>query len=960
MHTAKVSDAPDHSTLDHAVARQRTGRLHIGVLGPLQVLIGNRTVPIRAGRLRALLAVLAMSAGRPAAPERLATAVWGEELPGDGRRSVQLYITRLRSLLGADAIRTGPEGYILTADEVDALRFIQLLDDAAAQSDRHKELASLDDALKLWRGAPFEGLRAIWLEQVEAPRLIDRYLAAAERSIDLNLAMGRSAEVLGQLRELTVSYPLHERFWGQLMIALYRTGRQAESLATYQRLYRLLAEDLGLRPGGAIQELHQRILIGDSMLGTSSSQTAAIQVPRQLPAVAAEFSGRSKSIAQLDELLRRVGDKTTVAVIAGGAGVGKTTLALHWAHRVADRFPDGQLFVDLRGFGPSGQASKPLETIRGLLEAFGVSPSAAATDMSAQIGLYRSMLARRRVLIVLDNAVNAEQVRPLLPGGPGCLVVVTTRNEMPGLISDGGHPVTLDALTPEESRQLLALRLGFERVEAEPQAVEQIIKICAGLPLALSIAAARGAMLPQFDLEAVADTLLERCSLDALATPDASTDIRALFSWSYNALSAEAQRLFRILSLHRGVDIGAAAAASLAGIPPAVVGPVLQELRMAHLLTEHLPGRFSFHELLRAYSAELLRENESDVERGEAERRLLDHYLHTAGEAALLIEPLRDPIRFTPHRGGVTPEEFRDREQALLWFHNERSALVAMVDQAHASGHDTHAWQLAWALADYLQWRGCWHDRIVTLQTALASTRRLRNRTEQARAHRCLGTAYTKIGQYERAHNNLRQALELYLELDDPTGQVRTHQSLSSVLEQQKDHTAALSHVERAMELYPPTGSKAGLGRLLNSAGWCHAQLGNLTEALDYCSRALILAQEANDRTTQAATWDSLGYIRHRLGEYAAALEAYQHALGLRRAIGHRSGEANTLSRIGDAHNSIGDDAAARRSWQSALDIYEETEHPAARAVRAKLSQTSLERDPTRKSAPANTDLKDG
>jgi DNA-binding SARP family transcriptional activator/tetratricopeptide (TPR) repeat protein len=922
------------------VQPERAAPLHVSVLGPLEVRLGERPIEVTTGRLRALLTVLAMSAGRPVPVDSLATAVWGEELPDDARRSVQTYVTRLRRTLGSDAIRTQPDGYVLHADDVDALRFLRALDAAATAPDRSQERAILLDALALWRGTPFEGVRAVWLEQVEAPLLNDRYLSAVERRIDLDLASGFDAEATAQLRELIARHPLRERFWGQLMTALYRSGRQADALATYQRLYRLLSDELGVEPGAAVRELHQRILAGDAALrGPTTRPRAASPVPRQLPARLSDFSGRATSLIQLDAVARRADEAAVIAVIAGGAGIGKTTLAVHWAHQVAERFPDGQLYVDLRGFGPSGQALRPVEAIRGFLEAFGVPPTSVPTDRPAQVGLFRSLLAGKRVLILLDNAADAEQVRPLLPGAPGCLAVVTSRHQLAGLVTEGAHPVVLDVLTDDESRHLLSSRLGHERVAAEPGPADEIVAICAGLPLALAIVAARATALPQCRLAALAEELGEfRTCLDAFASADAATDLRAVFSWSYNALSPTAKRMFRLLSVLPGADTAAAPAASLAGAPVSEARPVLAELCRAHLLTEHTPGRYTFHDLLRAYAGELLRDLDEAEDRRDARRRLLDHYVSTATEAALLIEPLRDPILVTPPARGVVPERFNGREQALAWFHAELTALLSAVEQAWVDGFDSHAWQLAWALADFLQWQGRWHDRRTTLQTALAAAQRLGNHAEQARAHRCLGWAYTKLGQYERAHVHLRQALKLYLKLGDTAGQVRTHQSLSNVLERQGDHEAAVRHVERAMDLFTPTGQKVGLGRLHNSAGWCHAQLGNLQRALSHCEQALALSQETGDGVAEAATWDSLGYIHYRLGEHQRALTSYRHALDLRRAIGQRSYEANTLARIGDVHEALGDFPAACSSWRDALAILDEIGEPGAEAVRTRLA----------------------
>ncbi|NUT38235.1 MAG: tetratricopeptide repeat protein [Hamadaea sp.] len=916
-----------------------TGTVDVAVLGPLEIRVDGHAIEVSAGRLRALVAVLAMSAGRPVSADTLVAAVWGEQMPLDARRSVRTYMTRLRRLLGPAAIRSLPQGYLLFCRDVDALRFQELLDAAAAAADRSAERTLLAQALALWRGSPFDGVRAVQLEQVEAARLTELYLSAVERHIDLDLAAGRDRDLVGRLRELTARHPLRERFWAQLMTALFHSGRQADALQAYQSLHRMLDDELGVAPGSAVRELHRRILLGDATPGPPTAVTGpSAAVPRQLPAAVAHLAGRAAELALLDDVVQEADERPAVVMITGGAGVGKTTLAIDWARRAAASYPDGQLYLDLRGFGPPELTVGPGEALRAALEALGVPPAHVPTSLDAQSGLYRSLLAGKRVLVLLDNAADAAQVLPVLPATAGCLTVVTGRRLLPGLVTRGAHPLVLDVLARDGARDLLAARLGADRVSAEPAAADRIIEACAGLPLALAIASARAATSPRFSLTALAaDIDAFPSSLDALASADADTDIRSVFRWSYAALSPAAQRLFRLLSLDCGAVTRLPAAASLAGVAAAAVRPLLDQLCQAHLLTEHAPRRYGYHDLLRVYAAELLEHTDGDPGRDAALHRLLDHYVTTACQAAQLIEPLRDPIKVVRPRTDTTGEPFADREQALAWFHEHLPTLLAAVNRAADTGLDAHTWQLTWALADFLQWQGRWNERLTTLTTALAATRRLGDRDEQARAHRGLGVALTKLGRHEQAAEHLRQALELYQELGNTVGQVRTHQGLSHVSERLADHRGALRHVEHALNLSGPAGSTAGLGRLLNSAGWCHAQLGELTQARRQCEQALTLLRDAGDRVAEAATWDSLGYISYRQGDTEQALRLYATALELRKAIGHRYGEAITLDRVGDTHEARGDLDAARERWQEALLILEEMGEPGADAVRAKV-----------------------
>ncbi|GAB3157975.1 hypothetical protein GCM10027290_60270 [Micromonospora sonneratiae] len=428
--------------------------------------------------------------------------------------------------------------------------------------------------------------------------------------------------------------------------------------------------------------------------------------PRQLPADVPHFVGRMAQLAELDTHLEAGGRVPGIrcSVLSGTAGVGKTALAVHWAHRMASRFPDGQLYADLRGFHPAGAQLDPAEVLRDFLHALGIPAPRMPVSLPALVGLYRSLLAERQVLVLLDNARDAEQVRPLLPGAPGCLVLVTSRNQLPGLtITDGARSLML-ALPPfAEARQLLAARLGTARVAAEPATVDQLVNSCARLPLALAIVAARASTHPTVPLAALAIHLRGTCrELDAFAVEDCATDVRALFSCSYLSLSEPAATLFRLLGTHPGPDISAPAAAVLAGVPLARVSRSLAELSRAHLVTEHTPGRYSFHDLLRAYAAELADRIDSGTDRRDATLRVLDHYLHTADRAAMLVHPHRTPIKLTPAVPGAVPEHLTDPEQARAWFTVEHPVLLAIVAQAAGAGFDAHAWQLARVLGDLL------------------------------------------------------------------------------------------------------------------------------------------------------------------------------------------------------------------------------------------------------------------
>jgi len=664
--------------------------------------------------------------------------------------------------------------------------------------------------------------------------------------------------------------------------------------------------------------------------------------PRQLPPDIAGFAGRDGHLSTMDELLTGKGPTATVVIsaIAGTAGVGKTALALHWAHRNTDRFPDGTLYVNLRGFDPTGPPMTPGEAIRGFLDAFAVNPEQIPTSLDAQVALYRSLLAGRRILIVLDNASDTDQIRPLLPGAAGCMALITSRNQLTSLIAaQGAHALTVDLLSTDEAHTLLTNRLGADRVAREPGALDRIIDRCARLPLALAVAAARAAMYPTFPLDVLASELsAARHGLDALADGEPATNVRAVFSWSYRRLSDHAAWLFRILGNHPGPDISTAAAASTAGMTLRQARPLVAELTHAHLLTEHRPGHYTSHDLLRAYATELTHNIDSQHDRLAATRRLLDHYLHTAHAAAeqQLVFPHRPPLEPGPPAAGVTPEQFVDRQQARNWFTGEHSNLVAAVYTAADSGLDDLARQLAWALSGFLDRFGHWRDQDAVQTVALEAARRQQDRPAQAHTHRLLARTYARLRRYDEADAHYRHALELFENLADLQGQAAVHSSVASLRMRQGEVTDALRYAQRALDLYTECADETGQARALNSLGWCHALLGQHEQTITYCWRALTLYRHIGNLDGAGAAWDTLGYAQHKLGRYQEATSCYQRAISLAHAAGALYDEAEFLDRLGDNHQALSEYEAARDAWRRSLAILENLGHPTATQVRQK------------------------
>jgi DNA-binding SARP family transcriptional activator len=939
--------------------------MEIHVLGPVELSVAGESVDLGPPRQRAVLGALAVDAGRPVPIQSLVARVWDDAQPERARHSLYVYIARLRRILsqcqadealGARIVRRSG-GYLLDAhpDRVDAHRFRLLADQAGEPGcPDGKRVALLWQALQLWRGDALADIGGDWAVRMREG-LHGQRVAAAVGWARAQLRLGAADGAAGYLADFLAGYPYEESLVEALMRALYAVGRGAEALDRYEAIRRRLAEHLGADPGPGLRALHQAILRGD-VVDTRSGEAgveAAVEPaasagppprPAALPPAVPGFVGRRDELSHLDAVSDAAANEPTgvvIAVLSGPAGAGKTALAVHWAHRVSALFPDGQLYVNLRGFDPVGPPMPAAEAVRVLLDALGVPPHQAPPDVDAQTALYRARLAGRRMLVVLDNAYDAGQVRALLPNAPGSLVVVTSRSQMSGLAAtDGGRMLGVGLLEPDEARALLAQRLGAGRLAAEPDAVAEIVRRCVGLPLALTIVAARAAAHPSFALSAIAAELAE--GLDAFDAGDADTNVRAVFAGSYRTLGDDAARLFRLLGLHPGPDIAAPAAASLAALPLARARRALRALTGSHLVDEHVPGRYAVHDLLRGYAGELVHRDDPPAARRAARRRLLDHYLHSAVAAERAIAPERELPEPVPAAEGVVPALPPAPEttapDAKAWLTAEYPALLAAVELAARYRFDAHAWQLASALMTY---QGlCFHrdDLLAVQRTALACAERTGDLAGQANAHRGLGRALSWLLRYDEGRRHHERSLELCTRLGDRAAIANSHLSLGWVAAREGDIAAALDHAQRALDTHIAIGDRVGQAKSLNASGWYHGQLGNWREALSRSRRSLELFGELGLPHSEAFTWDSLGSAHDRLGDHAAATVAYRRAVGLFQQVGDRFEEAASLTRLGDAWQAAGDRDAARAAWRAALARFDELGRPEAAEVRTRLA----------------------
>ena len=762
-------------------------------------------------------------------------------------------------------------------------------------------------------------------------------LTAAERDFCTQLrrlvdAAGLSCRALEESTSSARSGSEPACFFSKSQWGRWLNGESLPPRRAVRRLAELLAAEQ--IDASRLIDLWGRAFVPGDTPGTVPGQIH----PRQLPIRAQRFVGRVPELTVLADLADQVaiGNGTVVIVLEGTAGVGKTTLAVEFAHSVCGHFPDGQLYVNMRGFDQAGHPMAVGEALRGFLDALGTAPKALPAGLDDQAALLRTMLAGKRVLIVIDNARDADQVRPLLPGSQGSLVLVTSRNQLPALAVEAARPLHIEPFTPEEARELLAARLGAGRVEREPQAADELSALCTWLPLALSVAAAHAEMRPGFPLAALASEFRSR-GLDLLETGDPATTMRTVFFQSYQHLNPDTARVFRLLGLLPGPDISVLAAASLTGMPADKVYSALDELVRAHLAEEHLPGRFRFHDLLRAYAAEQADLHDSQDDRHAAGHRVLDHYLHTAVAAAVRFNPFRTALQLAPLQPGVVLASVPDREQALTWLEAEAPVLLSLTGYAEANGFHEYAWQIPWALAAYFHRRGRWGEYVTTQQTALAAAQRLGDRRALAHANYQLGHAYAYRGDYDPAELHIRQALELFRNLGDRPSEAVVLNGLGLTLERQGRYSEALPFVLEALRILETVGHWWAQATLENSAGWLHAHLGQYPRALVHCQKALTLHRESGNLGAAADTLDTIGYINLKLEDFNEATTHYELALEAYRELGDPFGEAQSLNGLGDTLSAQGDTQAARTAWINSAAILDHLSHPQLEAVRIKL-----------------------
>ena len=971
-------------------------KLEFCLLGPVVVSRDGVAVPVPRGRQRALLAVLLLNAGRAVSVAEIAETLWGTAPPPSASATVRNYVKRLRRGLGnadQDRILTQSPGYLIRVDpgDLDVARFEVLLEGARGAARGGSWEAAADQArqaLALWRGEPLADVESEALALREVPRLTELRLQAAELRIDAELRLGWHEDVIAELERLAAAWPLREHLYALLMLALYRDGRQAEALAVYRRARRVLVAELGAEPGPELRELQRQILTTGPVLagpeygrlakggahpagagagagqGGKGGKGAKGPVPRELPGPVPQFAGRAAELADLTGMLEPASAQhprtLLISAIAGMPGVGKTALATQWAHQVADRFPDGQLHVNLRGYHP-GQPMPAADALAGFLRSLGAAERDIPAGTEERAARYRSLLAGRRMLIVIDNASDAEQVRPLLPGSPSCVALVTSRDALAGLVArDGARRLDLGPLPPADAVALLRALIG-ERVDAEPAATVTLAGYCARLPLALRVAAERAAAAPGVSLADVASELADQQErLDLLdAAGDRLTAVRAVFSWSVRHLDDEAARAFRLLGLHPGPDIDAYAAAALTGTTLRQARWLLNRLARAHLIHPVGTGRYGMHDLLRSYAAEQAAGQDSEQERRAALTRLFDYYLATAAVAAGTLFPA-DPDQPAPPRPAGPVSPVTTPAAALAWLDAQRSALVAVAAHAADHGWPGHAIGLAATIFRYPD-VGHFADAAAMHSHARRAAARACDRSAEAAALTMLGTADAALGHLRQATSHLeqalamcradgdtigearalgnlgmagycrgsyqqsamchRKALAIYLEADDHAGQARELHALGLVALRQGRYDQAAGYLGRSLALFRDAGTASGEALVLGDLGELELRQGRYVQAADHLRRSLGLGREIGSRFCQAQALACLGISELRQGRRQQAIGHLRQSLELHRQAGNRSGQAEALNGLGEAFLAVGQTGQAGARHAAALSL---------------------------------------
>ncbi|MEV0029478.1 BTAD domain-containing putative transcriptional regulator [Nocardia sp. NPDC050793] len=941
------------------------------VLGAVEITVNGVALTGAAPRHRAVLGYLLLHAGQVLSAERITDAMWGAHPPDTARSQIHAAITAIRRVLrqagAAELLQTrGAAGYVLSpgAGQLDLTEFTDsvALGQADVAMDPREAVRTLRAALALWQGEAFADVSADYVTSARI-RLHEKRLGAMERLFELELALGRHEEILDELVANAAAEPLRERLHAHLVLALYRSGRQADALGAARAFRVALADGQGLDPGRTFVALEQAVLQDDPglslppMLPVTPAESRAAGIPAEpvgadirrpvdvsphggntielhraetpslgshrpdfLPYDIPDFAGRAD---ELDQLIGRGpgdGPLVNIVVLDGMAGIGKTTLAIHTAHRLGDRCPDGRLFIDLQGRTPGGHPVEPGAALEILLRQLGVPAERIPMPDAERGALWRAELAARAVVVVLDNAVDADQIRPLLPGASPSLLLITSRRRLVDL--DGARSISLDPL-PAGDAVVLFGRIVGARADAEPVAVLDVLQLCGFLPLAVRIAAARLHHRPRWSVEYLADRLRdERRRLAELATADRG--VAAAFTLSYEQLTPAKQRMFRLLGLHPGRDVEPHAAAALADISVYEAEDHLEDLLDAHMLAQHEAGRYTFHDLLREFAHGTATIAEDTDARRAATARLFEHYLYHARAAVDLLFPYGADQRPELPQPARAITGFPDETAAARWLDAERENLVAAAATAARCTWPMRVSDVATTLRPYLDANSRHSDAVILHGAALQASRRVGDRTGEARALTDLGWTAWRRGDYGDAEALSRQAAELCRATGIAYEEARAYNTLGNVAARRRDFASARELFGRALELTHAAGNRVGEAHVLGNLGDVLDHCGEPEAAADHLSMALALHRELGNRRGEALVLDHIGLLHRRDGRTGPAFDHHRRAAELYAELGDHHDRAAAINGLGETARAAGDPLRALTEHTAALRLAEE------------------------------------
>ncbi|WP_026423021.1 AfsR/SARP family transcriptional regulator [Actinokineospora inagensis] len=910
------------------------------VLGPVCALVGANTVVPGGPGLRGMLALLLLEPNQVVSVEHVMDVLWDHEPPATARTIVQGYVSRLRRWLStvdssrATRIQTAGPGYRLVVDEA---RIDVALARALLAESRDRPAAAraelLGRAQALWRGPELSGIGG----RVRAPELAELRLTVLEARIDADLELGRHDEVIGELAALVDTHPFREHLVGQLVLALYRSGRRAAALEIYQRFAHRAAGELGLDPGPGLRELHSRILRDDSTLLESRpapviAPRVGVLTPAQLPAAPPGFAGRAEELKWLDQIRDNAdGTAPAIGVLVGPAGVGKSALTLVWGARAAADFPDGRLYAGLRGFDPRHDPAKPAEVLARFLLALGVAAEHIPDDQAERAAFYRSLLAARRVLVVLDDARDSDQVRPLLPSSPGSMVVVTSRRRLDGLVTHGAAPRVLGTLPPDEAEAVITHAAGPPAPD-ELGLRARLARLCDHLPLALRIAGARLVVSPQWSLrELVAELADERTRLGALRVQDVDTGVRAALDLTVRGLDRGHTDVLRLVGAVPGPTFGPHLLATMGDLPVAAARERLRGLAALFLVTETDPDVFGAHDLVRLYARELGTGTDPLP-------AVLRHYLVAADQSRRHLRDAADDLDHATTDVDVPRPELDSREDALAWFEREWPNVVAAVEAGAKAGLHTQVWQLARMASEYRRVRSRRDDWEHVLRLGLAAAQAAADRRGEVlmRLSRCV-----LLTRFDREHETVadaERAVAIATELRDTKLMAMGFNTVASALYGQKRYVEALAGYRKALDLSNRAGYRLGEANLLNNIAQVHRNLGAPAEAVGPQARAVALYRQVGDLGFVGIALANLAELEHELTIFEAAETHAREAVDLAEANGLDLTEAFAREVLARVHRDRGDIAEARVELTLALELYRLVQSPAADAVQAGLA----------------------